>query len=216
MGGAAFDGSGGPLVRETLRRLSQMKGLLTVMAVAYLAPMVLMLSLVAVDFPGIRELQLRTQAGVLQAGPIPTIGRLLGEGRLLAAIAFTFAWNFGVAACIGSIAIGVLFPLPPLIGSLRGFLVGLVFAGQLDLFSPHGIVMVGTFLLEIGAYVLAGALGMRLGLSLLSQRRDTPPIRDRIRELLEDFRLVFPLVALLLLLGAVWENTGLFLLARLP
>lgn len=200
---------------DMLHRLGGMRGLLLVMAVAYLAPMVLMVSLVAADVPGIRELQLRTQSTVLQAGPIPTIGRLFGEGRLLAAIALTFAWNFGVAACLGSIVVGVLFILPPLIGSLRGFLIGLIFAGQLDLFSPHGIVMAGTFFLEIGAYVLAGALGMRLGLALFPQRRDTFPFRDRIRELFGDFRRIFPLVAVLLLLGAVWENIGLFLLARM-
>ncbi len=201
---------------ETLRRLSQMRGLLAVMAVAYLAPVVLMVSLVAADIPGMRELQMKVQAGVLQAGPIPTLARFLGEGRLLAAIALTFAWNFGVAACIGSIAIGILFPLPPLIAVLRGFLIGLVFADRLTFTFPHALVMGGTFLLKIGAYVLAGALGMRLGLSLLPHRGKGPPFRDRIPDLLADFRLLLPLVAFLLVLGAIWENAGLFLLRRLP
>ncbi len=201
---------------ETLRRLSQMRGLLAVMAVAYLAPVVLMVSLAAADIPGMRELQMKVQAGVLQAGPIPTLARFLGEGRLLAAIALTFAWNFGVAACIGSIAIGILFPLPPLIAVLRGFLIGLVFADRLTFTFPHALVMGGTFLLEIGAYVLAGALGMRLGLSLLPHRGKGPPFRDRIPDLLADFRLLLPLVAFLLVLGAIWENAGLFLLRRLP
>jgi len=203
-------------VSETRRRLSQMRGLLAVMAVAYLAPVVLMVSLVAADIPGMRELQMKVQAGVLQAGPIPTLARFLGEGRLLAAIALTFAWNFGVAACIGSIAIGVLFPLPPLIAVLRGFLIGLVFADRLTFTFPHALVMGGTFLLEIGAYVLAGALGMRLGLSLLPHRGKGPPFSDRIPDLLADFRLLLPLVAVLLVLGAIWENAGLFLLRRLP
>jgi len=193
-----------------------MRGLLAVMAVAYLAPVVLMVSLVAADNPGMRELQMKVQAGVLQAGPIPTLARFLGEGRLLAAIALTFAWNFGVAACIGSIAIGVLFPLPPLIAVLRGFLIGLVFADRLTFTFPHALVMGGTFLLEIGAYVLAGALGMRLGLSLLPHRGKGPPFSDRIPDLLADFRLLLPLVAVLLVLGAIWENAGLFLLRRLP
>jgi len=193
-----------------------MRGLLAVMAVAYLAPVVLMVSLVAADIPGMRELQMKVQAGVLQAGPIPTLARFLGEGRLLAAIALTFAWNFGVAACIGSIAIGVLFPLPPLIAVLRGFLIGLVFADRLTFTFPHALVMGGTFLLEIGAYVLAGALGMRLGLSLLPHRGKGPPFSDRIPDLLADFRLLLPLVAVLLVLGAIWENAGLFLLRRLP
>jgi len=193
-----------------------MRGLLAVMAVAYLAPVVLMVSLVAADIPGMRELQMKVQAGVLQAGPIPTLARFLGEGRLLAAIALTFAWNFGVAACIGSIAIGVLFPLPPLIAVLRGFLIGLVFADRLTFTFPHALVMGGTFLLEIGAYVLAGALGMRLGLSLLPHRGKGPPFSDRIPDIIADFRLLLPLVAVLLVLGAIWENAGLFLLRRLP
>jgi hypothetical protein len=193
-----------------------MKGLLTVMAAAYLVPMFLATILVAADFPGVRELQMKVQAGIVQAGPIPTIARFFGEGRLLAAIALTFVWNFGVAACIGSIAIGVLFPLPPLIAVLRGFLIGLVFANRLMLTFPHALVMAGTFLLEIGSYVLAGALGMRLGLAILPFWKATTSFRERREVLFVDFCRLLPVVAVLLLLGAIWENAGIFLLRRLP
>jgi hypothetical protein len=193
-----------------------MKGLLLVMAAAYLVPMSLAALLVSADIPGVRDLQMKVQAGVLHAGPIPTIARFLGEGRLPAAIALTFAWNFGVAACIGSMAIGLLFPLPPLIAVLRGFLIGLVFADRLMFSLPRILVMVGTFLLEIGAYVLAGALGMRLGLALLPSWRAPLSRSGRMEELIADFRRLFPVVAVLLLLGAIWENAGIFLLRRLP
>ncbi len=203
-------------MRETLRRLSRMQGLLQVMAVAYLVPMLLAASLVVAGAPGFRELQADIEARVIQAEPIVTIARLLGEGRLLYAIALTFAWNFGVAACLASTAIGVLFPLPPLLGLLRGFLIGVVFAGRLRLFSLYGLVMGGTFLLEIGAYVLAGALGMRVGLALLPRRREAPLLRERLAEALADLRHLLPVVAFLLLLGAIWENAGLFLLGRSP
>jgi len=203
-------------VRETLRRLSRMQGLLQVMAVAYLVPMLLAASLVVAGAPGFRELQADLEGQVVQAEPIVTIARLLGERRLLAAIVLTFAWNFGVAACLASTAIGVLFPLPPLLGLLRGFLIGVVFAGRLRLFSLHGLVMGGTFLLEIGAYVLAGALGMRLGLAILPRRGQAPLLRERLAEALADLRHLLPVVALLLLLGAIWENAGLFLLSQSP
>ncbi len=201
---------------ETLRRLGQMKGLLLLMAAAYLVPMSLSAMLVAADIPGVRELQVKARAAAFHTGPIPTIARSLGEGRLLAAIALTFAWNFGVAACIGSTAIGVLFPLPPLIAVLRGFLIGFVFADRLIFIFPHALVMGGTFLLEIGAYVLAGALGMRLGLVLLPPWKKTPSLRERMEGLFADFRQLLPVVAVLLLLGAIWENMGLYLLRRLP
>ncbi|MGH7408018.1 MAG: stage II sporulation protein M [Candidatus Methylomirabilales bacterium] len=203
-------------MRGTLRRLSRMQGLLQVMAVAYLVPMLLAASLVVAGAPGFRELQAGAEARIVQAEPIATIARLLGERRLLAAIALTFAWNFGVAACLASTAVGVLFPLPPLLGALRGFLIGVVFAGRLRLFSLHGLVMGGTFLLEIGAYILAGALGMRVGLALLPRRGEAPPLRMRLAEPLADLRRLLPVVAFLLLLGAIWENAGLFLLARPP
>ena len=203
-------------MRETLRRLGRMQGLLQVMAVAYLVPMLLAASLVVAGAPGFRELQADLEGQVVQAEPIVTIARLLGERRLLAAIALTFAWNFGVAACLASTAIGVLFPLPPLLGLLRGFLIGVVFAGRLRLFSLHGLVMGGTFLLEIGAYVLAGALGMRLGLAILPRRGQAPLLRERLAEVLADLRHLLPVVALLLLLGAIWENAGLFLLSQSP
>ena len=203
-------------MRETLRRLGRMQGLLQVMAVAYLVPMLLAASLVVAGAPGFRELQADLEGRVIQAEPIVTIARLLGERRLLAAIALTFAWNFGIAACLASIAIGVLFPLPPLLGLLRGFLIGVVFAGRLRLFSLYGLVMGGTFLLEIGAYVLAGALGMGVGLALLPRRGQAPLLRERLAEALADLRHLLPVVALLLLLGAIWENAGLFLLSQSP
>ncbi len=205
---------GGGAVKETLRRLSRMQGLLQVMAVAYLAPMLLAANLVVAGAPGFRDLQAKTEARVVQAEPIATIARLLGERRLLAAIALTFAWNFGVAACLSSTAAGVLFPLPPLVGAFRGFLIGIIFAGRLRLLSLHGLVMGGTFLLEITAYILAGALGMRVGLALLPRRGEAPPLRVRLAEPLTDLRYLLPVVALLLLLGAIWENAGLFLLGR--
>lgn len=203
-------------MREALRRLGRMQGLLQVMAVAYLVPMLLGASLVVAGAPGFRELQAAAESRVIQAEPIVTIARLLREGRLLAAITLTFAWNFGVAACLASTAIGVLFPLPPLLGLLRGFLIGVVFAGRIPLLSVHGLVMGGTFLLEIGAYVLAGALGMRIGLALLPRRGQAPPLRERLGEALADLRHLLPVVAFLLLLGAIWENGGLFLLGQLP
>lgn len=201
---------------ETLRRLGRMQGLLQVMAVAYLVPMLLAASLVVAGAPGFRELQADLEGRVIQAEPIATIARLLGERRLLYAVALTFAWNFGVAACLASTAVGVLFPLPPLLGLLRGFLIGVVFAGRLRLFSLHGLVMGGTFLLEIGAYVVAGALGMRIGLALLPRRGQAPLLRERLAEALADLRHLLPVVALLLLLGAIWENAGLFLLSQSP
>ncbi|MEK7367071.1 MAG: stage II sporulation protein M [candidate division NC10 bacterium] len=203
-------------MRETLRRLGRMQGLLQVMAVAYLVPMLLAASLVVAGAPGFRELQADLEGRVVQAEPIVTIARLLGERRLLYAVALTFAWNFGVAACLASTAVGVLFPLPPLLGLLRGFLIGVVFAGRLRLFSLHGLVMGGTFLLEIGAYVVAGALGMRIGLALLPRRGQAPLLRERLAEALADLRHLLPVVALLLLLGAIWENAGLFLLSQSP
>ena len=203
-------------MRETLRRLGRMQGLLQVMAVAYLVPMLLAASLVVAGAPGFRELQADLEGRVIQAEPIATIARLLGERRLLYAVALTFAWNFGVAACLTSTAVGVLFPLPPLLGLLRGFVIGVVFAGRLRLFSLHGLVMGGTFLLEIGAYILAGALGMRIGLALLRRRGQAPLLRERLAEALADLRHLLPVVALLLLLGAIWENAGLFLLSQSP
>jgi len=203
-------------VGETLRRLGRMQGLLQVMAAAYLVPMLLAASLVAGGAPGFRELQAEAEARVILAWPIATIAGFLGEGRLLPAIALTFAWNFGVAACLASTAVGVLFPLPPLLGLVRGFLIGVVFAGRLPLFSLQGLVMGGTFLLEIGAYVLAGAIGMRIGLALLPRRGQAPLRRERLAEALVDLRRLLPVVALLLLLGAIWENTGIFLLVRSP
>jgi hypothetical protein len=62
---------------------------------------------------------------------------------------------------------------------------------------------------------MAGALGLRLGIALLPHRGKAPPVRERMAKFLAELRDVLPVVALLLLLGAIWENIGLFLLGRL-
>jgi len=66
--------------------------------------------------------------------------------------------------------------------------------------------VIGTALLELPPYMIAGALGMRLGLAWLQ-----PPRNERLREAWGYARWTIPVVAGLLLVAAVWEVMGLAL-----
>lgn len=158
--------------------------------------------------------QAKALSAVAGAQPITDVLSLLREGEVARAVGYTFAWNFGVAAILFSTVAGVIFFLPPIIGAWRGFLVGILFYGQVGSL-PAATLVAGTFFLEIGAYVVAGAAGMGLGFALLPRRSRGEDFRHRTGQALRDILAVYPLVAGMLLCGALWEILGIYSLWRL-
>ncbi|MFQ5881908.1 MAG: stage II sporulation protein M [Candidatus Methylomirabilales bacterium] len=195
---------------ESLHRL---RPFLLIMAGSYLLSGTLGSLLVSLQINPFIFSRIPTFEVLAGARPIVDILGKLRAGHVAQAVGYTFAWNFGVAALLTSTAAGVVFFLPPIIGAWRGFLVGVLFHGQWGSL-PVATLFLGTFLLEIGAYVIAGAAGMGFGFALLP-RRSGDGIRRRAGRALQDILTVYPLVAGMLFCGAVWEILGIYSLSRL-
>ena len=77
-------------------------------------------------------------------------------------------------------------------------------------------VGVGTLILELGAYVFSGAAGINVALAPLLARRHVVQSRwAAFKMAWMDAARLYPVVAILLALGAIWEMTGLFLILAL-
>jgi hypothetical protein len=184
------------------------------MAGCYLLSTIFGSLLVSFGVDPLARFQAQALGAVAGARPIVDVLSLLGDGQVVQAVGYTFAWNFGVAAVLFSTVAGVIFFLPPIIGAWRGFLVGVIFHGQVGSL-PAATLLAGTFLLEIGAYVVAGAAGMGLGFSLLPSRAKGEDFRHRTGRAFRDILTVYPLVAGMLFCGALWEIIGIYSLWRL-
>jgi hypothetical protein len=177
-----------------------------IMVLAYVLPMAVVGAAVRAGDPEMLKLKQEVAGHMTSVGPIAAVAGQMREGRYVRAILTIFAWNFGVAAvALSVLAGGVFFALPPVVGVSRGVLLGL-FYDPSAFEGARGVVTIGTALLELPPYMIAGALGMRLGLAWL-----LPPRKERLLEAWGHARWTIPVVAGALLVAAVWEVTGLAL-----
>ena len=182
-----------------------------VMVLAYVLPMGATTVAVRAGDPQALKARQVLMDRVGAAGPIGTIARQFRAGQYARATLTVFLWNFVVGALAMSTLVGgVFFLFPPLVAMGRGVMLGLLY-DPAAFEGARGVVAIGTALLELPNYMIAGALGMRLGLAWL-----VPPRRERLREVWDHARWSLPAVALLLLLAAVWEVAGIALLGARP
>ncbi len=186
-------------------------GPVLVMVLAYVLPMAAATVAVRAGDPQALKARQELLARVGSAGPIAAAAAHIRAGRYVRATLTVFLWNFVVGALAMSTLVGGLFfVLPPLVGAGRGVMLGLLYHPA-TFVGARAVVAVGTGVLELPTYIIAGALGMRLGLAWL-----VPPRRERLREVWEHARWSLPAVALLLLLAAVWEVGGIALVGARP
>ena len=177
-----------------------------VMVLAYALPMAATAVAVRAVEPQAVRLRKELVEKIGSAGPIAATAAHLRAGRFVRATLTVFLWNFAVGAVAMSALVGGLFfVLPPMVAMGRGVMLGLLY-DPATFVGAHGIVAIGTGALELPAYMIAGALGMRLGLAWL-----LPPRRERMREVWDQARWSIHAVALQLLVAAVWEVGGIAL-----
>ena len=182
-----------------------------VMVFAYVLPMAATTVAVRAGDPQVLKMRQEVMDKVGGVGPIGTIARQFRAGQYVRATLTVFLWNFVVGAfAMSTLVGGVFFLFPPLVAMGRGVMLGLLY-DPAAFEGARGVVAIGTGLLELPNYMIAGALGMRLGLAWL-----VSPRRERLREVWEHARWSLPAVALLLLLAAVWEVGGLALVGPRP
>ncbi len=182
-----------------------------IMLLAYLVPMVTGATVVRAGYPWATKMREEVVRQVDKAAPIAAATRDIQAGRYVRAGLIVFLWNFVMGAVVMSTLVGgVFFLLPPVVALLRGMGLGLLYDPAIFQ-GAHGITVMVTGALELPNYMIAGALGMRLGLAWLM-----PPRRERLREVCEQAKFSLPAVALMLLLAAIWEVGGIVYLMRHP
>jgi len=154
---------------------------------------------------------------VIKQAPFTTVTDVLRSRDLPLAIGLTFLVNLCSGAFLSTTLIGVV----PLLGAAgaalvtfyRGFGLGVVYYGVLGV-SPGAFVLgAGTLILELGGYVFSTAGGIALSLATVFPNRYE--VKSRwlaFRKAWRDVARLYLIVIGLLLVGAVWEMTGLFLL----
>jgi len=173
---------------------------------------------IGASLPFAVDLRARLLRMVTTEAPFTTVIKTLRSGNLLAAIMFTFLVNLTSGAFLSTTLLGVV----PLLGSggislvtvYRGFSLGVIYYGVLTQSSVAFALAAGTLIFELGGYVFSGAAGIALSLATIFPRRYGAEGRWAAfkRAWLYAVRL-YVVVAVLLFAGAIWEMTGLFLLA---
>lgn len=200
-------------VREACRR---MRWHLIFMLALYVGSFLAGVVAIWVSLPFAIELRSNLLKTVASQIPFTTITEVLRSGRLLLAIALTFLVNLSSGAFLSTTLLGVI----PLLGAMgtslvafyRGFTLGVVYYAVLGL-SPAAFALgAGTLILELGAYVFSGAAGIGLSLSTVFPNRYGVGSRwAAFRKAWLDTAKLYVVVIVLLLAGAVWEMTGLYL-----
>jgi hypothetical protein len=185
----------------------------------YVASFALGYAAIAVGHPYAINLRRSILETVAQETPFTTVTSILKARNLAGAIVFTFLVNLVSGAFLSTTFIGVI----PLLGAgavamitiYRGVSLGVVYYAVLNQSLATFMVGAGTLILELGGYVFSGAAGIALSLATAFPKwQGTESRWTAFKRAWRNTATIYIIVATLLLAGAVWEMTGLFLLTR--
>ena len=206
------------ILNQSWETSNKMKKLLLSVAVTYLATFLIGYILVYIQMPFVMKL-FESILPALSDSPIytPIIGALTG-GNLVFAIAYTFLVNLSLGAFVSTTLPGVI-PLVGGVGSvavtgIRGFIIGVAYYEVFKISLSYTALGVGTAILELGAYVFSATAGINISLSTISPKRYQVDSRWLAFKMAwKDASRIYVIVIILLVLGAIWEMEGLYLLA---
>lgn len=205
------------LFARSLEASRKIKGLLVIVAALYTLSFTVGWLMISLQLPFAIEFRKGILEIVATQHPFTSVFELVKSGSLVSAILLTFAVNLTIGAFASTTLPGAV----PLLGALgivavtisRGVMIGLTYPEVMILSFPTFLVAVGTMILELGAYVFSGAAGINIALASVFPRRYQVDSRWKaFKEAWRDAAGIFVIVAILLVLGAVWEMAGLFLL----
>lgn len=172
------------------------------------------LYLSSLQLPIINDLKTKLLSEIYKTLPLEQLYNLLREGKVFNAILITFGFNLGSGAFLSTTLTGIIFPLPVWVMAERGIFIGMLFESEKGNFLYY-IILAGTFILEFGAYILSSSAGVNIGLSFFAPKRfGTKNVWQAFgRSWIEAGR-IYLWVIILLLAGAIWEISGLYLLIK--
>ncbi len=211
------------VLNVSLKTAKKMKELLLLVTVLYIISYCIGYFVIHIQEPSITRFIEPMLEGITTNPVYAPIIDAFENKNLIFAIFYTFMVNFFGGAFASTTLPGFI----PLMGAaisgfvtiLRGFLIGALFtyAASIEIENPVGIgwtiVAIGTLILELGAYVFSATAGINLSLSsMFPNRYFTNSRKIAFKEALKDAGSLYIIVAILLMFGAIWEMTGLFLL----
>lgn len=194
-----------------------MRALFVFVALLYVVSYLAGWYLISINSPIAVEMAQAIRSSVMTETPFTTIVQSLRGGNLLEAVLITFLLNLTSGAFLTTTLPGIV----PLLGALgtiavtliRGFVVGVTYPEILTTSVGAFAVGFGTMMLELGAYVFSGAAGIHIALAPIVPRRYG--VQGRLaafKVAWKDAARIYPIVIILLALGAVWEMTGILLM----
>ena len=207
------------MLSQSVEAAKRMKRFLAIVSLLYVVSYLIGWYMVNSQIPAAVLMKQGIHEAVLSEEPFVFVIDFLNRGQLLEAIVATFTVNLSVGAFLSTTLPGII----PFVGALaigavtliRGFVIGVTYPEVLAA-SPAAFVLgMGTLILELGAYVFSGAAGINIAMAPLFPRRYGVQSRiEAFKRAWIDAARVFIIVAILLVFGAIWEMTGLFLIAR--
>ena len=191
-------------LKESIEVAVRMKRLIIFFAIVHVVFLFFGQWMVAKGVPAVltlREEQMKELQNLMYLKPLT--GPLASS--LLLKIGYTAFFNIVLGAFISTTVFGVVFFFPYIIAVWRGFIIGMLFYG-LDAAPFKSTVFYGTFLLEFGAYSISSAIGTDIGLGLIwPGRKGTESRMEAFRASVADAKKLYFLIALILVVAAVWE-----------
>jgi uncharacterized membrane protein SpoIIM required for sporulation len=207
------------VLSEAVQASRRMKTLLVLVASLYVGSYLAGWYLISVKSPIAVEMNQALKELVLAQQPFTSIIQSLHGGELVKAILLTLVVNLTMGAFLTTTLPGVA----PLVGALgtvaitllRGLVIGVTYPEVLSSSVVGFALGLGTMILELGAYVFSGAAGINIALAPIFPKRYGVQSRgEAFKMAWKDAAKVYLIVVILLLLGAVWEMTGLFFALR--
>jgi hypothetical protein len=207
------------LLSKSVETADRMRWSLIFVALLYVLSYLVGWYLINAQVPLVIQIKRGIHEAVLTEQPFVSVIGLLKRGELLKAIGATFLVNFTVGAFLTTTLPGVV----PLIGALviaivtlgRGFTIGVTYPEVLAASPASFVLGMGTLILELGAYIFSGAAGINIAIAPVFPKRYA--VQSRVAAFKAawiDAGRIFVIVAILLILGAAWEMTGLFILTH--
>ncbi len=203
-----FFSKGRLLLQQSFKALKETRKLILITASLYLVSFLIGYFLVHFKIPFALEARTKLNERLINEFPFNQIIKAMLEREFLKAVIYTFLNNLIIGAFISTTLLGVIFFLPILVTISRGVFLGISFYGLFENFTINILILV-TFILEIGAYCISTAAGIKLGLSFIKPSIYNTSNRLRAFKLaLKEISYLYLLVIILLLLGAFWEIGG--------
>lgn len=197
---------------ESFRIAKKLKFIIVINTIITLIAFLIGYLITTSNITGVELFRLSLISSITESEPIQYISELIMYNKVWLAMLLTFGFNLGSAAFLSTTVTGIIFPYPTYVLALRGIVIGFLFAGTMSGFWAIVLFLV-TLILEFSAYILSASAGANIGLALLNPKRYHTNKNWKAFGLawIDVFKL-YPLIILLLAIGAVWEIGGIFLL----